>query len=117
MNIFKHIFVMNLLIISCNAFAMFGFGQDLRKQSSTAKRKEAQFTMLCLRATGKEQARFTELVNKGDLRTKPENKEVIKIARRVYKDLHGLPEQKENREILKSSDPHKSTTPRRRCTL
>jgi hypothetical protein len=105
MNIFKYAFIISILTISCNACGM------LALNNKHIAKKEAELTALFLQhTTGKNQDRAFELLGKGDMRTKPENRELVAIARSAYKCRRGLRQQKENRAALNSSDPHRRRT-------
>lgn len=105
MNIFKHIFVVSILTVSCNALGMF-----VPNTQHVAK-KEAELTILFLQYTSeKNQPRFSELLGKGDMRTRDENKELVKIARCASKYRRGLRKQEQQRAIMLSSDPNRRRT-------
>jgi hypothetical protein len=102
MNVFKHIFIVGILTISCNACGMLGL------HNQRVAKKDAQLTVLFLQnATGKDQTRAFELLGKGNMRTKEENRELAQRARSAYKSRHGLGKQEQDRAIMKNSDPRR----------
>jgi hypothetical protein len=106
MNIFKHILVIGILTVSCNALGMMGFGKELTKQqTSITRKKEAQLIILGLQCNEKDQPRLFELISKGDMRNKAENKELDIEARHAYKYLREPRQQKQDKVILKNSSP------------
>ncbi len=80
MNIFKHIFVVSVLTVSCNSFGMF-FKQELIKKPSQAQQQRNVYEFLAIRhLDGIEQQQLLHYINAGNF-SHPDCQELVRCAK------------------------------------